>query len=101
MPKEVTMWACDLCSKPHETEGEATHCCQPHQQDKQKYCRGCSDDYYNVHEDKGCWSFSGSLIVLKKEVHINQVPPWDQEPIRVLNCYKKKGYVYVGPTQTH
>lgn len=101
MPKQVTMWQCDLCSKTYETEGEALWCCQPHHRDKQKYCRGCEDDFYNINEKKGCWNLADARLVLKKEVHINQVPPWNQEPIRVLSCFKRKQYVYVGPQQTH
>jgi hypothetical protein len=100
MPKQITMWQCDLCSKTYATEGEALVCCQPHQQDKRKYCQGCYNDCYNTSEVNGCWSLDGAKLGLKKEVPIDQVPPWNQEPIRVLSCFKKKGYVYVGPEQT-
>ncbi len=66
--------------------------------DKKKYCSECENNFYNGNNPFGikeCWSFKNSKIVWKKKVSINQVPPWNQKPIRVLNCYREKGYVFV------
>ncbi len=70
---------------------------------KLKHCAGCRDDVYNhgCGGSQQCWSLSSMTLVLKKEVHINQRPPWTQHAIRVPNCYHRTGYVYVGKDQTH
>lgn len=64
-----------------------------------KHCVGCEDDFYN-HQNKangGCWCRTTAKIIPRKEVSINQVPPWDQKPMQLPSCYRKKGYIYVGP----
>lgn len=38
---------------------------------------------------------------MRKEVHIDQRPPWDQKARLFPSCYKKQRHVYVGPKQTH
>ncbi len=71
--------------------------------EKLKHCAGCHDDVYN-HGCGGsnrCWSLAGMKLVLKKQIHINQRPPWTQKAIRVPDCYRRKGFVYVGKDQTH
>lgn len=100
MPEEVTMWSCDVCKTVHETCEKAEDCCQIKDLEaKRKFCAGCYDDYYNKHEENGCWHLSSAKRVLKKKVHIDQRPPWNQEPEIVLSCYKERGYVFVGPEQ--
>ena len=72
--------------------------------EKLKYCSGCHSDFYNGHNPyniKECWGLEGAKLVMKKQVHINQVPPWKQAPIKVLDCYKRDGYVMVGPKQEY
>lgn len=71
-------------------------------------CAGCCDDFYN-HNDMGlnmregkpeCWSLRSAQIVWRKEVPIDQVPPWTQEAKRLPNCYHKSRYIYVAPART-
>jgi len=61
-----------------------------------KYCSGCHDDVYNnglggSHE---CFLLKKAKIILRKEVHIDQVPPWNQRAKRFPDCYHKQRYVY-------
>lgn len=69
---------------------------------KKKYCAGCYNDIYNhgAGGAKECWSFADAELVMKKEVHIDQRPPWDQKPRKFLSCYHKQRYVYVNPDRT-
>ena len=68
-----------------------------------KHCAGCRDNFYN-HGDNShtgeCWCLKTAKMVWKKEVHIDQRPPWDQKARRFLNCFRRKGYVYVSPEIT-
>ena len=68
-----------------------------------QYCEGCDDNFYNSNGPcsiKECWSFNNAKLVNKKRVSINQRPPWKQESIRVPNCYRESGYVFVDPRRT-
>jgi len=67
---------------------------------KLKHCSTCEEDFYNGNNPYGvkeCWNLDEAKLVLRKEVGINQVPPWKQKPIKVLNCFRRKGYVYTNP----
>lgn len=69
---------------------------------KNKYCTGCSNNFYNGNTTVGpgeCWSLEESKVVWRKEVHIDQSPPWNQKAIRVLDCYRKPRHVYVSANQ--
>lgn len=71
--------------------------------EKLKYCVGCHDNVYN-HGCGGsnqCWSLPNAKLVWKKEVSIDQRPPWLQKAKRVLDCYHKPRYVYVGKDQKY
>jgi hypothetical protein len=73
---------------------------------KLKYCVGCRDNYYNRPEtsnssDGLCWGIHFAKLVSRKEVHINQKPPWKQKAIKVLHCYHRPRYVYVEPNQEY
>ena len=46
-------------------------------------CAGCYDNFYNSH-DKKCWSLDDATLVRKKLVHINDVPPWNTQPIGIV-----------------
>jgi len=68
-----------------------------------KYCAGCHDDFYNHKTNccgKDCWSLPDAKLVWRKEVHIDQRPPWDQKAIRVPDCYHRQRYVYIDPKRT-
>lgn len=72
-------------------------------EDKKKYCSGCYCSCYNFGTGgaKECWSLDSAELVMKKEVHVDQRPPWNQKPIKVLSCYHKQRYVYVDPNKTY
>jgi len=70
--------------------------------EKLQYCKGCKYNFYNgnnPYDIKKCWHLKDARVVWRKEVHINQRPPWKQKAIRVLDCYSKPQYVYVKPTK--
>jgi len=69
---------------------------------KLKHCVGCRDNFYNSdNSDTGeCWQLSSARIIFKKEVRVDQRPPWDQKAKRLLDCFRKPGHVYVNPDQT-
>lgn len=72
--------------------------------EKLKHCAGCHDNFYNHagNSSEGrCWSLSTMKLVRKKEVSIDQRPPWNQAPIKVPDCYHRPRFVYVGPEQTN
>lgn len=70
--------------------------------DKSK-CSGCYNDDYNhgLGGAKECWYYKDAKLIMRKEVPIDQVPPWNQKPKRRPDCYQKRRYVYVGPDRTH
>ena len=70
---------------------------------KKSRCAGCRDNFYNSDNSNTgeCWSFAEAKVVSKKEVHIDQRPPWDQKPGKFLDCYRKPRHVYVNPDQTY
>jgi len=61
---------------------------------KNKYCHGCYNNIYNSQE-KDCWHLGDSEIIWRKEVHIDQIPPYKQPYRRFLSCYRKQRYVYI------
>lgn len=70
---------------------------------EKKHCEGCRNDFYNAKNDLGvseCWSFKTAKLVWRKEVHINQRPPWDQKAQKMPNCYHRSQYIYVDPKTT-
>jgi hypothetical protein len=68
-------------------------------EEKKQYCSGCYNEIYNGGMAKECWSLEDAKMVLKKEVHIDQVPPWKQKPKKVLSCYHRQRYIYVEPSR--
>lgn len=71
--------------------------------DKQRYCRGCIDDFYNGNNELGvakCWSLKTATVVKMKFVHIDQCPPWNQKAETTLSCHRRQRYVAVKPEQT-
>ena len=72
--------------------------------EKLTHCLGCRNDFYNGKNELGileCWSLKTAKLVLKKEVHVDQRPPWDQEPGKFLSCYRRPRHVYVGANDRH
>ncbi len=66
---------------------------------KKSKCLGCYNDVYNhgLGGAKECWSFATAKIIWRKEVHIDQSPPYIQQAKRFPSCYRKRGYVYIEP----
>lgn len=64
---------------------------------KKKYCSGCYNSIYNGALAKECWYLESAELVMRKEVHVDQVPPWNQKPRKFLSCYHKPRYCYVSP----
>lgn len=67
-----------------------------------KHCKGCHDDYYNGDNvattgAKECWSIHEAKLVWRKEVSIDQRPPWDQKAKRFPGCYHRPRWVYLDP----
>jgi hypothetical protein len=44
-----------------------------------------------------CWSLKDAKLISRKEVSIDQRPPWNQKAGRFPNCYSRQRYVYVSP----
>lgn len=67
-----------------------------------RLCVGCRDNFYNGNNNLGvkeCWDFESARIKRIKFIPLNQRPPWDQPAVTTLSCYRKKGYMAVGPDQ--
>jgi hypothetical protein len=66
-------------------------------------CSGCYYDYYNQPGNScsaECWHFGRAQVVKRKEVHIDQRPPWTQPAQWFLDCYHAERYIYVAPGVT-
>lgn len=65
-------------------------------------CSGCyNNDYnYGLGSAKKCWYFDTAKLIMRKEVYIDQVPPWNQKAKKLPSCYRRQRYVYVQPDQT-
>ena len=70
--------------------------------DKSK-CAGCYNNDYNhgLGGAKECWNFKAAKLIMRKEVHVDQRPPWNQKARMFPNCYQKSRYVYVRPDQKY
>ena len=68
-----------------------------------EHCYGCRNNFYNGHNPYGiirCWSMESARLVRRKQIHIDDVPPWNWQPVVVVpDCYRKDRYVHVGPKQ--
>lgn len=73
--------------------------------EKKKFCAGCDDNFYNSGNPYGvkeCWHFKNARVVKRKEVHINDMPPWKRQRVfKTLNCYHRARYVYVDPKREY
>ena len=74
-------------------------------EEKLKHCNGCEDDFYNhnlaSNSELGCWRLEKAKLVSRKKISINQIPPWKQKPIKVLFCYRQKGFVFWAPNKEY
>jgi len=64
------------------------------------HCSGCEDNFYNGHNALGikeCWHLRTFKLVKRCKIHVDQCPPWTQEPITVPDCYRQKRYVFWNP----
>lgn len=73
--------------------------------EKLKHCAGCHDDFYNQAGNSGashgrCWSLPDMQLIMRKEVSIDQRPPWTQKARKLPACYHRPRFVYVKPDQT-
>jgi len=70
---------------------------------KKGKCSGCyNNDYnYGLGGAKECWCFKDAKLIWRKEVHIDQVPPWNQKAKLLPSCYRRQRHVYVKPNQTY
>jgi len=69
-----------------------------------KHCVGCEQNFYNgnnPHGVKECWMLESAKLVSKKQVSVNDVPPWNHKPTLVPSCYSKLGYVFIDPKRTN
>ena len=65
-------------------------------------CAGCYNNVYNegCGGAKQCWQLEDAKLIKRKEVHIDQRPPWNQKAELFPSCYRKQRYVYVEPNAT-
>jgi hypothetical protein len=64
-------------------------------------CQGCHNDIYN-HDAGGakeCWSFKTAKLILRREVHMDDLPPHKQKPNKFPDCYRKPHYFYMDPSR--
>lgn len=66
------------------------------------HCAGCYHDEYNrgLGGAKECWSFKTAELKLRKKVHVDQMPPWKQEPQKYPSCYYQQRYVFINEGRT-
>ena len=64
---------------------------------KKENCSGCYNNIYNCGAGgaRECFYFKDAKLVWKKEVHINQCPPFNQKTKRFPSCYRKPQYCYI------
>ncbi len=68
---------------------------------RRRYCPGCFNDFYNGEGAEECWSLARAKVVWRKEVHVDQKPPFKQKAKRVLNCYRRPNFFYLDPKQEY
>lgn len=68
-----------------------------------KHCPGCEQNFYNGNNPYGikeCWHLADAKRILRKEVGINDMPPWNHKPQLLPSCFHRSGYIYVKPDVT-
>lgn len=68
-----------------------------------KHCSGCHDNVYNngCGGSTECWMLKDAKLILRKEVHVSQVPPWNQKARKLPSCFHRPQHVYVKPETIH
>jgi len=72
--------------------------------EKLKHCANCHDNFYNQKGNSSegrCWSLDSMKLIMRKEVSVDQRPPWNQKARIIPDCYHRPRYVYVKPDQTY
>lgn len=70
------------------------------EREKLTHCDGCHNDHYNQPGNSTtgrCWSLPTMKLILRKPVHINDVPPWLNKSKLMPDCYRKPQWVFVKP----
>lgn len=66
--------------------------------DKSK-CSGCYNDFYNYGcvngGTKECWSLKTAKLIMRKEVHVDQMPPYRQKSELLPSCFSRQRYGYI------
>ena len=59
-------------------------------------CEQCYNDLYNhgFNGAKECWLFKTAKLIMRKEIHIDQIPPYKQRAEFFPDCYYKQKYYY-------
>jgi hypothetical protein len=71
-------------------------------EEKKKYCAGCYNNVYNGDMAPECWNLKNAKVAKLKRVGINDVPPWNHQPVSTtLSCFRQPGYVFVKPDQEY
>ena len=74
-------------------------------EEKKQLCSGCYNNFYNGNNGyniSDCWSLKKAKVCMRKEVHINDIPPWEHQRVfKTLSCYRKPKFVYVSPNQLY
>ncbi len=60
-------------------------------------CKGCYNNDYNhgLGGAKECWNYEDGIVKLRKRVHINDRPPWRNDPRMMMSCYQEPKYIFV------
>ena len=71
-------------------------------EEKLSHCSGCYCNDYNhgLGGAKECWHLDTMKLAPRKEVHVDQRPPWNQRATLLPTCYHRQRYVYVAADQT-
>jgi len=76
--------------------------CEMKKEDKKKLCAGCYNSIYNGGMAPECWNLKDAKVMKRKRIGINDIPPWDHQPVSTtLSCFRQPGYVFVDPKTMH
>ena len=63
---------------------------------KRQHCSGCHDDVYNhgCGGSKECWMLSSMKLIKRREIHVDEIPPFEGKLKRIPDCYHRPRFVY-------